>query len=36
MSEPEHDKQKLRIDADGEEAILFADRFDAAKLQGGG
>ena len=34
VSEPEHDMQKFRVDADGEEAILFADRFDAAKLKG--
>jgi NADH-quinone oxidoreductase subunit L len=34
VGEPEHDIQKLRVDADGDQAILFADHFDAARLGG--
>jgi NADH-quinone oxidoreductase subunit L len=34
QGEAERDHLKLRLDANGEEAILFADHFDAAKLNG--
>ena len=34
VGEAEHDHQKLRVDPNGEEALLFADHFDAAKLSG--
>ncbi len=34
VANPEHDQQKLHVDAEGEEALLFADRFDAPKLKG--
>ena len=34
VGEAEQDHQKLRVDPNGSEAILFADRFDAGKLNG--